>query len=128
MKKLAIIALLPFYLIVSVGVGINVHYCLGQVEYVVMLGTHGDCCCDDQEDMADCCEDEIFYQAMDENQQISPSLIVDTKVLIGEFTYPDINSIGLNKSTNKGEFHIYDLPPPDSPPIWLQNCSLTYYG
>ena len=128
MKKLAIIVLLPFYLFVAVGVGINVHYCMGEIEYVVVMGSHGDCCCDEFEDMTGCCEDEVYYQVLEDSQQVSSKITTPHKLQLGEIShFTIIEELVENRDSSKGNFYA-DLPPPDGPPIWLSNCSLTYYG
>lgn len=127
MRQLTSIGLLVFYLLVSVGVPVTVHYCQGQVAEVAVLKSDISCCCGDMEDDG-CCENESQYVSLDTDQQVVRSLeftpildVLSVPALLSEDTedgFDGLSEVACN----------IDLPPPKNQPLWLAHCSLTYYG
>ncbi len=128
MRKLITILFSAFYLVTSVGVYVNIHYCTGEVTSVKILATDTDCCCVDAEKSAGCCDDETFLFQLNKEDQINqhsrdipePQLTVIASL---------INSYDHFKTIEKeANYEQLEAPPPRKQPIWLVNCSLTYYG
>lgn len=126
MGRFATILFSAFYLLTTVGVGINFHYCLGELSYVDVMVLQGKCCCGDTEIAAPCCNDESYFFQLDTEQQTSPGFrLIDPPPALLVF-----NETSLSKTVQPGKilFPLFlDLPPPPRP-LWLWNCSLTYYG
>jgi hypothetical protein len=128
MKQFSTILFAAFYLLTTVGVGINFHYCLGELSHVDVMVPHSKCCCAeaDAEMAVHCCDDESYFFQLDTEQQTTQGLrLID--VTVATLVTHEVSV----KETLRAEnlFPLFlDLPPPHGPPIWLANCSLTYYG
>lgn len=125
MKRFFPILLSVLYLLTSVGVGINFHYCLGKLAYVEIMGPVDHCCCGDAEEVAHCCEDETYFFQLETEQQTSQSLR-----LIDPMATDWVSDKVLTDDTRTDKIcpSPPDSPPPPRPPLWLLNCSLTYFG
>ena len=73
MKKLARIFLLTIYMPAAIGVGVNSHYCMGELESVKVFSLSDDDCCCGGDDMSGCCEDDLSFFRLDDNSHISTS-------------------------------------------------------
>ena len=126
----------------------NFHYCGGKIASLGLFAggekdscapeIEDDTCCtvkdlsshcggeDQSED--DCCDDTQHFIQFDTDQKLiqSPrfSVQLPNVAAIQEFVFSD------DLIAAKSELRIVDLdlPPPDNEPLWLLNCSLTYYG
>jgi hypothetical protein len=129
MKILSATILSAFYLLFSVGLMVNTHYCSGEVESVALMSDGGTCCCGDEEKPDDCCSDETNWYKLDSKQFVNPG---KTFEISG-------GSAVAAASSHSAALYIFtdkrnEFPPnraeqlQSSPPLWLMHCSLTYYG
>ena len=131
MKKGVLILFASFYLLVSTGLTLDVHYCGGQLVDVEVLGTPDHCCSEvkkscHKKDENKCCNDETVLVQLDQWQIISNISTLD----VGPAHVPKINrdyeQIEVFKESQHDVFK--DLPPPKVQPLWLLYRSLTFYG
>ncbi|NNF01052.1 MAG: hypothetical protein HKN22_00060, partial [Bacteroidia bacterium] len=93
MKRIAVIIFSIFYLIASVGVAINVHYCGGKISNIELSTDKGLCCCEDAEGMSNCCDDEkVIFQLHDDQKlsQTTRTSFDQTFTLIALASYLDV--------------------------------------
>lgn len=128
MKRFLSIILSLFYFSLTTSATVNVHYCGGKLESIQINNNVKSCCCDSKEMPDRCCENKIFVLEIDTDENIIniPNSIPE-KVVIYAILY---DYLELNIQTDSKDFltQEYFFPPPKSDPIWLLNCSLTYYG
>ena len=130
LNKILSISFAVFYLITSVGVQLNVHYCMNEVESIDLFTESKGCCCKAfMPEMADsCCGDEtILVQADDDDKWVTnnrfefqPVLFVAEPI---EFSF-----VTPSVSSQLQHFGFSGVSPPPKRDLWLLNCSLTYYG
>jgi hypothetical protein len=131
MKRIAVIFFALFYLLVTTGLTLDVHYCGGKVVDIEVLGNADHCCskvktsCHKQEKNK-CCKDETVVVQLDQWQIVSSlSSLEVIPVVVANFLpstqIRDLPTASLHQS-------FYDLPPPKQQPLWLLYHSLTYYG
>lgn len=65
-----------YYLILSVGLSVSAHYCLGKVTSVSILLTADPCACGANEPMP-CCDTETLTVSLEDDQSLSKSLVTD---------------------------------------------------
>jgi len=127
MKKFGIIFLSSFYLLLTSGVGYNIHYCGGYMSSIDLYATTGSCMCGDEEMDMDCCNDETYFFQFDTEPKVAESTKDIHPTLIDLFVACELFN-DVNPSSTFQSVDNYGLPPPDPGPIYLLNCSLTYYG
>jgi hypothetical protein len=128
MKKLAAILFSIFYLTVTIGFAINVHYCHGEIRSVEVFADEGSCCCGDGAITSACCHvDSQFVKFENEQASISNfKLNIQVPVFNLPVTYD--HPVEPVYSIDFSTFHTEaDLLPPELP-AWLRYCSLVYYG
>ena len=141
MRKVTSIFLLSIYLLASVGLYGNVHYCQGKVESVQwVLDSKMSCCmaaADHCKDMPvthhcmemptdpSCCDDEAFYMQLDSDQSISYSKSGIELAWIPTQNHIFHYSPSLNESASI-DFAI-DPPPPESALFILYQQLLFYH-
>lgn len=128
MTKSITILLSVFYLLISTGGFINVHYCNGQFNHIELLNNNKYCGCDHHaDDEKNCCEDQSVYIQFDTEQYI-------TKSLNNSCHANTVLSTIFNKNIflahyNKINFFITNnLSPPPKQPIWLRLSAFLFYG
>ena len=127
MKRLGVILFTAFYLMVSLGVNLNLHYCGGKLASIGIELPANNCCCG-QENSNSCCSDASVSMEMDVDQQVTypPSLDVKlTNISIKNW----IELYPANTSIHKEILPLFPNPPPlKSADLRLQMGSLTFYG
>ncbi|MGV8094662.1 MAG: hypothetical protein AB2L24_22645 [Mangrovibacterium sp.] len=128
MKKLVSILISVFYLTVTIGLIVDVHYCYGEIESVRLYGEPEDCCCGDDSSDISCCHSDVQFIKF-ENK---PTLVSGSRLIIQPLAFDllIIESRADDLLTKGGQpfyFSTSDLPPPELP-VWLLFCSLIYYG
>lgn len=127
MKKLTSILIAIIYLTLSVGIVVNVHYCQGRIANVKLYSLENGCCCGGMETNSSCCSDEIHVFKLEKEQQqaktvqapdVQASAIVLQRI-IAVFEI-EIETTSIPEYPNG--------PPIETEPLWILNCSLTYYG
>ncbi len=129
MRKSLTILFLFFYTLATAEIGINFHYCLGELAQIEIFSHGVGCCCGGEEEMTNCCDDQSFSLQIDENQQ-TPSSSIIVQIPVDEI--PGIWKMD-NESrifTQKASFTRYfeKVPPTHKQPIWLLNSNFIYYG
>lgn len=128
--------LTAFYLFLTAGIPITVHYCHGSLEEIKLLAKTVSCCdevpnstnnCCDDEINTDCCSNEIFQFQLDIDEEIV------SHDLSYQMFYTNIENNQVDNSVivfvvEDGMFQFCDLPPPKKQPIWLMNCNFSLYG
>lgn len=125
MNKVTTILFAVYFLISTIGIAVNVHYCSGQLKSVAIL-VDAESCCDDASTCG-CCKDETFVFQHDVEDVLlqNVSLTMSTPILwvaTLQLLSLDSSAPSAQLFPNEDGFH-----PPKSP-IWLKNCTLTYYG
>ncbi|MCB0497673.1 MAG: hypothetical protein KDC79_16130 [Cyclobacteriaceae bacterium] len=127
MKRVFTILFVLLYLQASVGVTINLHYCMGGLADIKVFRESKGCVCEDFEKEGDCCDDESYYYHLDGQQDFVKTIQIDSPVV----AYVCMITINTNEKTEvatKVNTELFDLPPPPKQPIWLLACSPTFYG
>ncbi|MBU8893815.1 MAG: hypothetical protein KOO66_13630 [Bacteroidales bacterium] len=128
MKGVVAIILSMFYMTLSTGAMVNIHYCGGELESIKVNSIPVSCCCGDTEMTNSCCQDEELILKLDVDQQIV-SLTNNVPENLFVFTYlffrlDLVQEIEIKEVDTRNYYN----PPPKLEPIWLINCTLTYYG
>ena len=128
MRKFLSVILSFIYLTLSIHAVVNMHYCSGNLKSI-KINTHSEkCCCGSKEMNNGCCQDKeiIFTIDSDQNIAFTKNIIPEISILINYI----IHNSDLFIDDQKQELKInnYEIPPPKLEPVWLLNCSLTYYG
>ncbi|MEL7341506.1 MAG: hypothetical protein AAGM67_13580 [Bacteroidota bacterium] len=127
MKQLAVISFAAFYLLASVGVAVNFHYCLGRLQSVEVLLAKTNCCCDDEGQMMSCCDDESYFFQLEAEEKIVPTqLSVPNLALLQAVFEPYL--LKPIEPEPQLSLHPLDLPPPEPVASWLLYCAPIYYG
>lgn len=128
MKKIAAILFSFFYLAISVGIALNIHYCQGKFESIQLFAQQQNCCCGSDLDSSTCCVDDSLIVIFENEQTLT------TNSQIG-FNTPVIQLFILHQPTEKPKLRTGTAPlteqnnsPPSEPSSWLLHCSLLFYG
>jgi hypothetical protein len=129
MKRSVTIVFLSFYVLVSLGLTINLHYCGGQLESFNLFSETESCCCGGETMNKTCCENQIVYYEISDEQRVSQDIRILTIPSIDLDIQPIIDITLLN---NEIELDFQRLEnsssPPYKNPFWILNCSLIYYA
>ncbi len=125
MQKVTSILFTFFYLMLSIGVAINVHYCGGEVKDVAFF-VDAESCCDDS-NACDCCDNETFLiQNLQEGVVLQSDVFHFSPVkapLEVNHAVSQMDKLEVGKLAAFVEW----ASPPESD-LWLKFCTLTYYG
>ena len=128
MKRISIILLTVYYLLTTAGISVSLHFCCGQIEYIKILTKIGSCNHHHQQLPDECCDEKTFYYQNSQEQIIKEGY----KFSFSNHDYfVKIINPDLNHHTFSGKQLVYEndnLLPSRMQPLWLLNCSLTYYG
>lgn len=128
MKKVFSVILSVLYFSLSTGASVSLHYCGGELESINLIKETNSCCCGLSEMSNTCCKNHQFVLDIDTDEDITlnTNLILNNLFLYTFLNYSIqyFNDIGIEKN----HFVNYKIPPQKLEPIWLLNCSLTYYG
>jgi len=131
MKRFSILSFALFYLLVSSGLALNIHYCGGEmVDLKIFTEVEHECCSEGntchQETTRSCCDDETILVQLD-SWQVAASNISYDVVVAGVIP----NSLDFKEEVAIDRNHdaaFLDLPPPKPKDLWLLYQRLTYYG
>ena len=127
MKRFLAIVFTFYYLSLSIGLLVSVHYCGGEV-YSVAIFDEAESCCGDEDFCCNCCEDDQYLIQAETSEQLSVtknySFLEDEDFLLNFF----LQNIPVSEDGDKISDLIINQPPPEVPPIWLINCSLIFYA
>lgn len=128
MVRILVIAFSVFYLTAVAGLPLTVHYCHGSIASVQVFAEGVDCCCGHDMAADRCCLNVRYWLKAETDSQLASQLmflsVYETALVMDwqkSFQDLPIHDIALI-------YPHYDLPPPEPVPIWLMDCSLTYYG
>jgi hypothetical protein len=115
MKKLILSIVLVSYLVISTGITVNLHYCMGQLDSAHIFGGKSDTCdkCGMHiENSMGCCRDEQQLIKMDDDQKTNAVFVFSLPPLEAESYTPSsyLTSIFFNTPG-------LDFPSDHSPPI-----------
>lgn len=127
MKKLATILFATLYLQASVGVAVNLHFCMGQLASTGFFVESKGCLCEDFEKEGKCCDDESYFYQLDDEQDLVKTTEIKAPIVAYVLLYISLSD-QTKEAKPKVNHELYDLPPPSKPPIWLIICSPTLYG
>ncbi len=128
MSKRITILLSLFYLLISAGGFINIHYCSGQINHIELFGDSKHCGCNHHDQEAShCCEDKPVFIQFGTDQDITRNIVPvynSSSFLLPGFTQLNFKSLQQEGS----HFNANNLPPPSKQPIWLTKSSFLFYG
>ncbi|MCB9235672.1 MAG: hypothetical protein H6581_28760 [Bacteroidia bacterium] len=127
MKNASIILLTAFYLLLSVGVNVNVHYCGGKLSEISLVETPT-CCCGEMGMRKGCCSDQNFQMQLDTDHQISPQFQMDLGPMVACIFENEVGEAAVLPTRPDAKPFGFDLPPPPNAPAYLLHCSFTFYG
>ena len=128
MKRFVAISFSIFYLLITVGLSVDVHYCSGKIASVGNYAGEGACCGEMAACDSGCCHNETEFIQFEELQYFQPESRLDVEQSVVELAIdfqpvmPDLFTFVTNQFIER-----YYFPPPKVP-IWLRLCSLVYYG
>lgn len=114
-----------FYLLSTIGVAVNVHYCGGNLKSVALIVDADTCCAD--EASCGCCQDETYFFQYDVNDVLVQPLLEVQSTPVAFIAIMHLIQVVLEDDSEETSFYSYHSPPPESA-MWLKYCSLTYYG
>ena len=128
MKVFVSVILTVLYFSLSTGAMVNFHYCGGELESIKINSESQSCCCASTEMKKGCCQDKEIVLGLDIDENIVFNSINISDYLF-TFIYANFSSEILYQNVTEDNQSVeYQIPPPKLEPIWLINCSLTYYG
>ena len=134
MRKLGYILSTMLYLVMTVGVSLNSHYCGGRLLETYVYATPECPFCDfrgmekDHEKDKECCDDETEFFAVDDDQQVLSTVSLDQRVDI--FLYDICSAELLDVSEEKYTKINYDnsSPPPGDEDLINLYSQYLHYG
>lgn len=101
------------------------HYCGGELKTIDVNSEQQECCCGAES--AACCENEtlILEINLDQNSSIIKSEIPKNIEIDSELF---LTTYMLDNEEEKVLTDYILLKPPKKEPVWLLNCTFTYYG
>ncbi len=126
MKQLQAILITGYYLLATIGVAVNVHYCHGDIASVTVYMSHGSCGCEEEMGMDACCDDATYQFQLQEEQQV-PSSVTIQAPFVADVPVEFVRS---EKSIQSQGFIPAYQPDPSPPqvPSWLKNQTFLFYG
>ncbi|OFX83324.1 MAG: hypothetical protein A2W99_12060 [Bacteroidetes bacterium GWF2_33_16] len=120
---------LSFYVLVSLGLTINLHYCGDRLESLKLFENTESCCCGGETTNKSCCENQFLHYAISDEQRVSQDFRILTIPSINLDIQPIIDIALLNNEHNL-DFQRFEnnSSPPYKNPFWILNCSLIYYA
>lgn len=126
MKRLSLIFLTVLYLIPSIGVCIQAHYCGGKLASVSFTGSNVQGCqCGSKKKMKNCCKDKTFSFKIKDTQHNSSQLTADFKTFQFQPIILAFQDFQFLPSAISESFY-YSHHPPDvvTDPLFLLNRTL----
>ncbi|WP_139218252.1 HYC_CC_PP family protein [Sunxiuqinia elliptica] len=128
MKKLLSILFSIFYLTLTIGLVVNMHYCQGELASVQLYEEEASCCCSDQASITSCCDDHTQLLKLDIEPTLTPSHRLNTQVWEIDLLPSETANQTLDELPFNGSIWSTDTRPPLEEPSWLLFCSLIFYG
>lgn len=127
MKRILAFILALFYITLTSGAYINIHYCGGDIQSVDLGAQHELCCCGMDYSNSSCCENEIVQLKIDVDQDVVFVKNINSKLFLSNIISNSSNEL-TETVFNDIKFNDIFIPPPKSEHIWLINCTLIFYG
>ncbi|WP_159518046.1 HYC_CC_PP family protein [Sunxiuqinia indica] len=128
MKRALVVILSVFYLLVTVGLAVQVQYCSGEILSVQLFSETNSCCGEASFCDTDCCHNQSQVIQFEEQQ----TLLSNSKLKVEQ---PMSQQAVSTLVYSPDFFAKQDAPfvrntfyPPPNEPVWLLHCSLVYYG
>lgn len=129
MKKIVSILLGLFYLLLSVGINVNYHYCLGKLDTIEIFITDIHRCCEYESSARTCCDDEHYFFQLDEDHNLTQAgpIVFEVKAIVSaDFVENMVIKVPL--SAGHAAFPPENPPPPSPENAWLRFCAPIIYG
>ena len=131
MKRVAVSFFALFYLLVTTGLTLDVHYCGGKMVDIEVLGNADHCCSKvktscPREEKNNCCKDETVVVQLDQWQIVSNLASLDVIPVVVGNEIRNTQTRDIPVATLHQIFN--DLPPPKTQPLWLLYNARIYYG
>lgn len=131
MKRLSHFFLAVFYLGISLGVSVHLHWCHGDLKDVSFYADDFECCCERFMPTVGCCDEDHIEISIEDEQR--PSRAIEVKELAPEPMVPppaaefdialdDSDAVEIEVPPDPGG------PPGNDEPLYLLYNSLMYYG
>ncbi len=128
MRSIAILASALLFLLLSMGLPLNLHYCGGEVASITVAPVKGHCCCRTMAMPHGCCSDETVVVQFDTDPVVLQSAELPVWDLVRAMpALPVIarRTVAIQRSIPSLLAH----PPPRlSRPAWLLYRALLFYG
>ena len=107
MKRYALLILATFYLLISSGVTVNVHYCMGKLASLGLLTHDSKKCSNCGMDNSGCCKDEVKILKIQDNQNTTSSFVAIPKVAVSipSYTADVPQTLALSRSIHSSADH-----------------------
>jgi len=129
MKNAFLLSLALIYFVLTLGMEVSLHYCMGELEEMSLNAADpGDCCCNWMKMPQGCCDDKKISLDLDEDHQISESVPVP---MAPAFSTPEPKwhlSSALIPGSQRLQPNGADPPPRQARKIRILQGSLTFYG
>lgn len=133
MKRISLIIITLIYVVMSSGVTLSYHYCMGRLADVKVMGLADNCMsckknscasCGSEKHTSPCCKDEAQFIKITSDQNIShfvadlsPATIDLLPVLLNEFKFLQPESVLV-------DYRAFDDPPEcTSNPLFIRHCT-----
>lgn len=126
MKKLLSISILFYYLVITIGLFVNIHYCKGEVKSIKIGTNNNSSCCAADICKSSCCDDELLLIRHDNEHKIVQSHNTSVNLYAEKIHFITNNNI--DEYIDNEPIRFIDIPPPKNVPTWILNSSLTFYG
>jgi hypothetical protein len=128
MKKAIATIFSVFYLLVTVGMAVQVHYCAGEIASVQLFSETNSCCGDEGDCNANCCHYSSQVIQFEEQQTLLSNFKPTIEQPVFELAV-SASPASPDLPVQEDESVVDDeLRPPPNEPVWLLHCSLVYYG
>lgn len=126
MQRFSAIAMMTYYLLATVGVAVNVHYCHGELASVNVYLSNNACECGKMMGDMTCCDDEAYFFQLEDDHKISNASQEISVDAPEPATETEVEWIVEDEPLT--EFREHPDPPPSGPDVRILYRSLTYYG
>lgn len=134
LQHIAIGSLAFFYLLLSIGIEVDLHYCLGELKDVKIFNHHtvDETCCSDikcsLEKSFSCCDNEHLCYQIEDDQLSSKQSVKLSLNQYQDWVAASVFSILQNKNPLSDKSYTKTDDKRDTAPAYLLNCSFIYYG
>ena len=118
-----------FYLISSVGYGLEIHYCLGEISDInyVLLDTECPCDASHTASIQSCCEEKVFFNQL-EDEHAAPAKLSLDDVQLPLVSVLDLGHVADHTLDEHRGLNLTDRGPPVVRDIPIELVRLITYG